>query len=44
LGEDSEEKDFWAQWMDDRDWDPLRRPHSLTVDEYREVFPAWNRR
>ncbi len=44
LGENSEEKKFWGRWMDERDWDIKRRPHSLSVDEYREVFQTWIRR
>lgn len=44
LGEESEEKEFWSDWMEDRGWDPRIRPHSLTVDEYREVFSSWKQR
>jgi 16S rRNA (adenine1518-N6/adenine1519-N6)-dimethyltransferase len=44
LSGESGDKELWRNWMDQRGWDARRRPHSLSVDEYREVFREWNRR
>lgn len=44
LAESTGEKSTWSDWFHRREWDPRRRPHSLTRDEFLEVFDEWNRR
>lgn len=38
LARDSEEKDFWSGWMQQHNWDKRRRPHSLDLPEFLEIY------
>jgi 16S rRNA (adenine1518-N6/adenine1519-N6)-dimethyltransferase len=42
LSSTSEEKQFWKEWFEDKNWDSRRRPHSLNVNQFLEVFDTWN--
>lgn len=44
LGALTDDKVYWKKWMEQRDWDPRRRPHSLTVEEFLQLFDAWSGR
>lgn len=41
LADNKAEKNQWRSWMKDRQWKVNRRPHTLTVDEFLEVYDAW---
>lgn len=40
----TDDKPFWRNWMEEGGWDPRRRSHSLTVQEFLELFDAWRER
>lgn len=40
----TDEKSTWQEWMEQQGWDPRRRPHSLSVEEFEDLFDAWRER
>lgn len=36
----TDDKVYWKDWMEEHDWDPRRRPHSLTIEEFLQLFDA----
>jgi 16S rRNA (adenine1518-N6/adenine1519-N6)-dimethyltransferase len=38
-----ESKDDWRDWMTEKDWDPRRRPHSITPSEFEEMYQRWTK-
>lgn len=41
LAEDTDQKPVWTEYFEQWGWDSRRRPHTLSVDDFKRVVSAW---